>query len=203
MSNHYHWLLEAPEANLCDGMRWFQGTYAQRLSKRHGLVGHVFQGRYKALIIESDAPRYFKQVSEYIHLNPARGGLLNESSPVLADYKWSSYPYFIGHRRTCPKWLEFSRVAEGLGLQRDDAKNRRKYNQYLEGQAFQILKTLADENEEGKDNWKSIRRGWYLGSEDFKNELLDYLEKTLKGKRVTSLGGGESSKPTMRNRPKT
>ena len=56
MGNHYHLLLETPEPNLSDGMRWFQGTYAQRFCQRHEVVGHVYQGRYKAPLIDPEKP---------------------------------------------------------------------------------------------------------------------------------------------------
>ncbi len=63
MPNHFHWLLETPEANLVAGMKWFLGTYSQRCNARHGVRGHVFQGRYKALPIQSDSGGYFETVS--------------------------------------------------------------------------------------------------------------------------------------------
>jgi putative transposase len=71
MGNHYHLLLETPEANLVAGMKWFQGTYTQRFNAMFRCRGHLFQGRYKALPIEGDAS-YFSAVGNYIHLNPFR-----------------------------------------------------------------------------------------------------------------------------------
>jgi putative transposase len=91
LPNHYHWLLETPEPNLSVGMRWFQGAYAQRFSRRHRLVGHVFQGRYKSPLIDDGTEDYFRTVSEYIHFNPARAGLLDPTKPRLADDRWSSF----------------------------------------------------------------------------------------------------------------
>ena len=66
MSNHYHLLLITPEANLVAGMKWFQGTYSQRFNARHGLSGHLFQGRYKAIPVDPDEPEYFRRLSTYI-----------------------------------------------------------------------------------------------------------------------------------------
>ena len=77
MNNHYHILLETPEANLVAGMKWFQGTYTQRYNIRHQQRGHLYQGRYKSLIIDSDDYTYFRTVSTYIHLNPVRSKLVN------------------------------------------------------------------------------------------------------------------------------
>jgi len=76
MTNHYHLLLETPEPNLVAGMKWLQGTYTQRFNRRHNLGGHLFQGRYKALVIEDEESGYFLQISSYIYLNPIRAGLV-------------------------------------------------------------------------------------------------------------------------------
>src|SRR6059058_422292 len=76
MSNHYHLLLETPEANLVAGMKWLQGTYTQRNNSRHELRGHLFQGRYKAIVVDGEEESYFQVVSTYIHLNPARAKLI-------------------------------------------------------------------------------------------------------------------------------
>ncbi len=72
MSNHYHLLLETPQGNLVDAMKWFQGTFTQRYNAHHKPWGHLFQGRYKAKVIDDEDASYFRVVSEYIHLNPAR-----------------------------------------------------------------------------------------------------------------------------------
>jgi len=78
MANHFHWLLETPEANLVAGMKWFLGAYSQRFNARHGQRGHVFQGRYKAVVVEAGSGEYFETVSTYIHLNPARVPLTSD-----------------------------------------------------------------------------------------------------------------------------
>ena len=80
LRNHFHWLLETPEANLVDGMKWFLGAYSQRFNARHGQRGHVFQGRYKAVVIDGRSGDYFETVSTYIHLNPARARLLRDAA---------------------------------------------------------------------------------------------------------------------------
>src|SRR3954454_17820990 len=76
MGNHYHLLVETPEANLVAGMKWLQGTYTQRYNSRHKLRGHLFQGRYKAVVVDGEEEPYFQVVSTYIHLNPARAKLI-------------------------------------------------------------------------------------------------------------------------------
>ena len=110
LANHYHWLLETPEANLVSGMKWFLGAYSQRFNARHGQRGHVFQGRYKALLVDTESGDYFETVSTYIHLNPARAGYLGSEESDLSDYKWSSYPAYLMTRRVRPKWLSVDRV---------------------------------------------------------------------------------------------
>ena len=77
MGNHYHLLLETPEPNLIVGMKWLQGTYTQRFNRRHKEWGHLFQGRYKALLVQSEEGEYFSTVASYIHLNPVRARLMD------------------------------------------------------------------------------------------------------------------------------
>ncbi|MFM8982894.1 MAG: transposase, partial [Spartobacteria bacterium] len=75
MTNHYHLLLETPEANLSAGMGWFQNAYTRRINTRHRLWGHLFGGRYKAIVVEEG--NWFWEVLDYIHLNPVRAGLVS------------------------------------------------------------------------------------------------------------------------------
>ena len=84
MDNHYHILPETPEPNLVVGMKWFQGTYTQRFNARNREWGHLFQGRYKALLVENGSNAYFPIFSSYIHLNPARAGMFNLKKIALA-----------------------------------------------------------------------------------------------------------------------
>jgi len=85
MSNHYHLLIETPRANLVGGMRRLNGLYTQRFNKRHKRIGHLFQGRYKAFIIEKES--YFLEVCRYIVLNPLQAGLVKH----MGEWQWSSY----------------------------------------------------------------------------------------------------------------
>jgi len=75
MNNHFHLVMETPDANLVEGMRWLLSAYTIRLNHRHKLFGHVFSGRYKALLVEG-GNGYLKTVCDYVHLNPVRAGLL-------------------------------------------------------------------------------------------------------------------------------
>jgi REP element-mobilizing transposase RayT len=86
MRNHFHCLLETPEANLVTGMKWLLGTYTQRFNGRHQLVGHLFQGRYKAIPVSGEDEGYFERISSYIHLNPARARLVRPGTDHLKEY---------------------------------------------------------------------------------------------------------------------
>jgi REP element-mobilizing transposase RayT len=135
MANHYHLLVETPEGNLVAGMKWLQGTYTQRYNGRHSVFGHLFQGRYKALVIDAQAGNYFGVVSTYVHLNPARAGLVRAGEQALAAYPWSSYPWYVRARRAKPNWLVTGRVLENLGLSQGDGQG---YEAYLEGRVLEL-----------------------------------------------------------------
>ena len=76
MSNHYHLVIETPNANLVEGMTWLQSSYTIRLNHRHKLIGHVLSGRYKARLVEGSGNGYLRSACDYVHLNPVRAGLL-------------------------------------------------------------------------------------------------------------------------------
>ena len=83
MRNHFHTVLETPNANLVEGMRWFLSAYTIRLNHRQKLFGHVFSGRYQALLVEGSGDGYLKTACDYVHLNPARAGLLGKENRLL------------------------------------------------------------------------------------------------------------------------
>ncbi len=165
MSNHYHWLLETPRANLVAGMRWFQSSYTVRYNIRHRKAGHLFQGRYKAVLVEPEAAGYFTAVADYIHLNPARAGLLNRNGS-LQTYRWSSLPAYAMPARQRPLWLEVSRVLGNLQWH-DRARDRRAYVTRLE----QLTTQRQDQ-----DQLTAIRRGWVFGGDSFRERIIDLLE---------------------------
>jgi REP element-mobilizing transposase RayT len=185
LPNHYHLLVETPEANLVAGMKWLQSTYAQRYNSRHKVFGHLFQGRYKALVVDGAAGNYFGVVSTYIHLNPARAHLLRVGKDSLGQYQWSSYPAYVraGVRR--PPWLTVQRIMSNLGLRPGD---RAGYTAYVEGRMLE-LKTQAGRRELN-EQWRGIRRGWYLGEDDFRESLLERVAKVLRAGRKSTYSGG-------------
>ena len=98
MTTHYHMLIETPEGNLGQGMRQLNSAYSQYYNRRHGLVGHVMQGRYKAILVQKDG--YLRELARYIVLNPVRAGIV--SGPD--DWEWSSYQSMMG-TAPAPSWL--------------------------------------------------------------------------------------------------
>lgn len=114
MTNHYHLLVETVEANLSRGMRQLNGSYTQYFNWRHGLVGHLFQGRYKAILVQKE--NYLLELSRYIVLNPLRAKMV----PSLEDWQWSSYHYFLSEE-TAPSWLERDCLLSRFGNERATA----------------------------------------------------------------------------------
>jgi REP element-mobilizing transposase RayT len=163
MGNHYHLLLETPEANLVAGMRWLQTTYTVRFNRKHRLCGHLFQGRYKSLIVEAGAENYFSVLSDYIHLNPVRAFLVRPEER-LVDYRWSSYPAYVTGRGR-PEWLEVSRVLGEVGVE-DTPEGRRRYAERMRERAVATLS-----GEDGAELTR-LRRGWCLGGESFRERML-------------------------------
>jgi putative transposase len=107
MGNHYHLVLTTRQANLSMLMRHLNGVYTQRYNRRHGKAGHVFQGRFKAILVDSDA--YLLSVCRYVDLNPVRAGIV----PAPGDWAWSSYRAHVGEVEP-PPWLDSSPLAATL-----------------------------------------------------------------------------------------
>src|SRR5262245_34754461 len=97
MSNHYHLVLRTLEANLSSAIQYLNGVYAQWWNRRHGRVGHVLQGRFKAQLVQREG--YFLEACRYVVLNPVRAGLVND----VEDWPWSSYHYTAGFAPR-PRW---------------------------------------------------------------------------------------------------
>jgi len=162
MGNHFHLVMETPKANLVAGMKWFLGTYTARFNRRHRLVGHLFSGRYKALVVDAASSGYFGTVCEYVHLNPVRAKLL-AAEQALRDYAWSSYPEYLKPPTRRWPWLRVDRLLGEMRLPRDSAGCRREFERHMEERRRQ---------EGGGEQWAAIRRGWFFGDETLKAELL-------------------------------
>jgi putative transposase len=161
LENHYHLALETPEPNLSVGMQWLQGTFANRFNRIVQSRGHVFQGRFKSLIVERD--EYLGALLDYIHLNPVRAGLV--ASDRLHEYRWSSFWYLFNKRKR-PPFMQVSSCLYYAGHLADTPAGRKKYQSYLD--------CLAESNaEQAQAKFKQLCRGWALGTKEFKGELLE------------------------------
>jgi REP element-mobilizing transposase RayT len=174
MSNHYHLQIETPKGNLVDAMKWFQATFTQRYNSRHKLWGHLFQGRYKAKIIDDSDPSYFRTVSEYINLNPLNDKRVKEGG--LEAYNWSSYPFYLLPPSKRPNWLLTRKVLSSCGIASDTAKSRRAYSEYMN----KLLAAHLKMNDKGKKAWKRMERGWVHGSAEFRDDMIERLNKSGK-----------------------
>ena len=94
MNNHYHLIVETPEGNLSTGIRQLNGIYTQRFNKKYHRVGHLFQGRFKAILV--DKASYLLELCRYIVLNPVRAGLTHEPN----EWRWSSYRDTVGKTKS-------------------------------------------------------------------------------------------------------
>ncbi len=166
MPNHFHLVLETPGGNLVAGMKWLLGTYTGRFNRRHRLFGHLFGGRYKALPVEGSGNGYLRTVCDYVHLNPVRARLVLPEQP-LREFRWSSFAFYLQAARRRPPWLRVDRLLGELGIGRDSVAGRRELERRVEERRRQD--TLQEE-------WKPLRRGWYWGSEAFRQGLLERME---------------------------
>ena len=122
MTNHYHLEIETPECTLSTGMHRFLGRYVQRFNRRHGRRGHLFQERFKSILVEKES--YGLELSRYIALNPVRAGMVEHPE----DCKWSSYAARAGFT-SCPEWLTTAPLLSQFGADRES--QRRAYRNFV------------------------------------------------------------------------
>ncbi len=145
MTNHYHLIIETVEGNLSQGMRHLNGVYTQATNQRHNRVGHLFQGRFKGILVDKDA--YLLELSRYVVLNPVRAGIVN----LPEQWPWSSYRAMMGEV-SVPKWLAVDGLLCQFGVVREEAcHNFQRF--VLEGM--------------GQCIWDRLRQQIYLGDETF------------------------------------
>jgi len=160
MRNHYHLAIETPAGNLVGGMKWLQATFANRFNFWRGERGHVFQGRYKALLVEGGDP--LGLVCHYIHLNPVRAGIVSASA--LAEYRYSSY-WYLGFPSFRPKFLRPDVALTTAGGLADTAAGHERYASYLE---WQVQEGPAGKPEASAN----MSRGWAVGGKEFRAALV-------------------------------
>jgi putative transposase len=167
MDNHFHLALETPEPNLSEGMRWLQSVFATRFNRFRKENGHIFQGRFKSVVVE-DFDR-LGWLCHYIHLNPVRAGICDVQGLRRAPF--GSYA-LLWNKRKRPSFLEFEACLESAGSLKDSAYGRRKYEEYL-------LWLVEDKPRQKAMLFESMSKGWAMGTKEFKQALLED-EKSMK-----------------------
>ena len=174
MTNHYHAVVETPDANLSKGMRQLNGVFTQRFNRRHGLVGHLFQGRFKGILVERDA--YLLELARYVVLNPVRAGMVFGAG----EWPWSSYRAMIG-QSGCPSWLESDWILGQFGQNRKAA--RKHYMAFVEAGGGQA------------NVWEGLRHQMFLGSEAFAASQVARIEEPLQLEEVSRAQRRPMAKP--------
>lgn len=174
MGNHYHFVLETRRANLSRLMRHVNGVYTQRYNRRHKQVGHLFQGRFKAIIVDRDA--YFLEVCRYVDLNPVRAKLARRPQ----DWHWSSYRAHVGMQDRAP-WLESVRVLEQFSPKNSVAM--RRYAEFVaQGKNVRL--------------WEQALAGQiYLGGDEFAEQVRGKLGREVESGEVPRAQRRSRGKP--------
>ena len=166
MRNHYHLALETPQANLVAGMHWLQSTFSTRFNRFRQERGHLFQGRYQAILVETMAG--LAGVVDYIHLNPVRAGIVEAEQ--LAAFRWSSLRKFMRGPRPA------SLVAADFLAQRGLTDSEAGWASYV-----QELQALAgDTAEQERRGFKALSKGWAIGTRGWRQALIkDHAQRAL------------------------
>lgn len=160
MSNHYHLALETPRGNLVDGMRWLQGTFSVRFNRLRDERGHLFQGRYKSLMVDPDDG--LGPLCHYIHLNAVRAKICTLAQ--LPEWPWSSLSWIMQPKRRLP-WFSPQAALGHAGELADTPTGRGKYAKYLDW-------LQEDESARKALKFETMSTGWAIGSTNFKKELV-------------------------------
>ena len=191
MTNHFHLVVETPRANLVAGMKWLLGTYTMRYNRRQKEFGHLFSGRYKALIVDGSGNGYLKTVCDYVHLNPVRAGLVRKGQG-MEKYRWSSYPQYLGEAARRPGWLRVDRLLGEWRIPKDSGAGRRVFGEQMERRRAEDL----------SQEFKAVERGWCLGGEEFRQELLEQVVRgagfQAEGEEVREAGEAKAERMVQR-----
>jgi putative transposase len=163
MDNHYHFIIETPEGNLSKGMRQLNGIYTQKCNWKYEKSGHVFQGRYKAIIVDKES--YLLELSRYVVLNPLRAGMVEDPK----DWQWSNYLPTIGTKNS-PEWLTSNWI---LG---QFHRTRKK--------AIEAYKRFVMEGITEDTPWKDLSGQIFLGGALFIEKTKRALGKTKDLKEI-------------------
>ena len=200
MTNHYHLLVETPDGNLSKGMRHLNGVYTQRFNRKHNSVGHVFQGRYKAIIVQKES--YLLELSRYIVLNPVRAQMVRSAK----DWPWSSYRATAGFINS--KWLSVNWILSSFSRKKTDA--------------ILLYRNFVSEGKNQPKPWYELKNQIYLGDDKFVDDMqckispdtnlseipssqkrqvaktLDYYEKKYIDRNTAIIKGYESGAYSMK-----
>jgi putative transposase len=169
MNNHFHILLETPLPNLSRAIQWINVSYAGYFNRKHHRNGHLFQGRFKSILVDAD--EYLKHLSRYIHLNPVRAKIVERPD----EYQWSSYPALVGKTKQ-PEWMETEWLLSQFGTQKKHAVMN--YKNFVEKADIHSLENPA----------KDLSGGFILGSPDFVNWIKEtYLQDRSGEKEIPEL----------------
>lgn len=217
MDNHYHLILETPQPNISKIMHYINTSYAVYYNTKYKRVGPLYQGRYKAILVEAD--KYLHHLSRYIHLNPVRAKMVED--PV--EYKWSSYNYLIGKEKK-PKWLEAGFILANFGNSRMKAqKGYKKFvdagigeedvkideglykgiilggkefvevitERFIDGKedkAIPVIRDIQREKEMGKEEVEKIVRTEFEGEKEIR-KITIYLLRKYTQRRLEDIAG--------------
>ncbi len=182
MGNHYHLLLETPRGNLSKILQYINGAYTTYFNIKRSRSGHLFQGRYKGILVDKD--EYCKELSRYIHLNAVRAGMVK--APL--EYPWSSYRYFVGRDKK-PNWLTTEFVLGDFGG--EGRRGFKRYREYVEKGASReienpLKKVIASTFLGGKEFIESIKLE-YLAKKEIDRRDLPALKKILRGPTLETI----------------
>ena len=167
MGNHYHLVVETPGGNLITVMHGINSTYTGYFNRGHNRAGHLFQGRYSAILVDKDA--YLLQVSRYVHLNPVRAGMVDRPE----RYEWSSYPGYVWKSREVP-WVEYAWVLSQFGRSR--RVGREKYGEFVSAGVQQTAESpfrdLYGQVMLGRDQFIEQTKG-LLGAREVSQEIVE------------------------------
>lgn len=155
MDNHYHLMIQTPDGNLSKGMRQLNGVYTQASNRRHRRVGHLFQGRFKGILVDSDA--YLLELTRYVVLNPVRAGMVKKPD----DWPWSSYRASVG-LEPAALWLEVDGLLAQFGKRRSLAQQR-----YAE---------FVAEGIDADSPWSKLKGQVFLGDEQFVERMQALIQ---------------------------
>lgn len=174
MSNHYHVALETPAGNLAAGMQHWQGTFAARFNRLRKENGHIFQGRYRSLHVESG--EHLGALCHYIHLNPVRARICTMSE--LTSWPWTSLHWLGPRKKDRPAWWSPQEALGHAGELPDSKSGHRRYVAYL--------KWLVEDDEARKAlEFERMSKGWVIGSAQFKKALIEE-HKEIKTQQLTT-----------------